>query len=895
MSKEDLEEKFAREVREVFTIEAREHCESLEKLLLDLEKNLNDSSMVDQIFRVVHTLKGSAFAADLNDIANLAHEMETTLHYFKESLLEVDRSKVELLLKSNDHLLESVETEKTDKKTYQNLINNLKSLNEQAAHRSKSKSKIQEHTVEHAPVTPKDTKVINKITESSFIFRDYELDLNKKNNNFYQLNISAAKLRPKESLEKVIKKLGLHSEIIQIICDHIIQGSVKTAPLKESQHLNILLAPNASDTEVLRESGLNKKSCQVSIHSEEVVTAHSLNGVVFYDTPPSIHPYDPKKNMGKGKNLNQDLPTGTTSPAKTVRIRVEILDQLMRLASELVLVRNQQLRILDRTDDKIRSSTQRLDNITTEIQSQIMATRMQPIGNIFTKYERIVRDLSLKLNKKIQLRTEGNEVELDKTILENLADPLMHIIRNCCDHGIEDYKTRVKANKDTDGLIVIRAFHEGGLVNIEIKDDGQGISVEKVKEKALKKGIKSAEELIKMSHKDIMQLIFHPGFSTSDIVSDISGRGFGMDIVRMNIEKLGGSIDIKSVQGKGTEIFLRLPLTLAIIPCLIVTCRDQVFAIPQVNLEELIGLTEEDALKKIDYMGNREVFRVRGGLLPLIRLHEVLEHHSPFTEDNYFNLMKSRQQYRKQRLRQEKSLKERMFLFAVLKAGNKRFGLVVDEINGTEEVVISPMHPTLKNIQIYSGATVRGDGKVSLILDAFGISEFTRIFDSEHYKNVKQKYKKQHYYEERHNLEPLLLFSHSKNEQFSIEQRDIKRVVKIKQSQVQAVSKYDFITLYDEPTLILYLDDYVEVSKPEHNDEAFLIMPKGTDITIGIYATSLTDIGNYQLKEFKDFRPGLGISGSSLINGKITLHLDLPFLLNECQKVFSSARNLTAS
>ncbi|NRA45221.1 MAG: chemotaxis protein CheA [Oligoflexales bacterium] len=617
-------------------------------------------------------------------------------------------------------------------------------------------------------------------------------------------------------------------------------------------------------------------------------------GFFFYDQS------DDKKQpqqKDKGPDLTKNTEKhGSIPAARTVRIRVDTLDQLMRLASELVLVRNQQLRILDRTDDKIRSSTQRLDNITTEIQGQIMATRMQPIGNIFTKYERMVRDLSLKLGKKIALKTEGNDVELDKTILENLTDPLMHIIRNCCDHGIEDQKARTAASKSATGEILIRAFHEGGLVNIEIKDDGRGISVERLVEKALKKGIKSPDELAKMSQKDTMQLIFHPGFSTSDVVSDISGRGFGMDIVRMNIEKLGGSIDVKSIEGAGTEIFLRLPLTLAIIPCLVVTCLSQVFAIPQVNLEELIGLTEKEAFTKIDYVGHREVFRVRDSLLPLIRLQEVLENKNPFTEHDYFDLMKKNQLYQKQVLDRKKNLREKMFFFVVLKAGNERFGLVVDEIKGTEEVVISPMHSSIKNIHIYSGATVRGDGRVSLILDAFGISEFTRIFDSVHYKNVKLNYKKQHHYEDLSNREPLLLFSHNNNEQFSIEQRDIKRVVKINPNQIQTIAKNDLITLYDDPTLIFYLDEHLEVSKSEPNTEAFLIIPKATKIAVGIFATSLTDIGNYHLKDFKYFNTGAGIKGSSIVNGRITLHLDLPFILNQYQKNLSTVQNLdTAS
>ncbi|MFK7827812.1 MAG: chemotaxis protein CheA [Oligoflexales bacterium] len=770
MTKEDIDEKFAREVRDVFNIEAREHCENLEKMLLDFEKNLGDYSIVDHIFRVVHSLKGSALAADLRNIAELTHEMETTLHYFKESMIEIDHEKVNLLLNSNDLILKTVRKGKGkgDSKNFNILISSLKSINSEVSEEQKD-----------------DLEAAEELSPIEWL---NDVDSN-----------------PKQGKKKSIKK-------------------------------------------------------------------------------PTTDVNDPKNN--------NELQTNDSSIAKTVRIRVEILDQLMRLASELVLVRNQQLKILDRTNDKVRTSTQRLDSITTDIQSKIMATRLQPIGTIFIKYKRMVRDLSLQLDKQISLTTEGNEVELDKTILESLADPLMHIIRNCCDHGIESPKTRLAENKEATGQIVIHAFHEGGLVNIEIKDDGKGIAVEEIIEKASKKGIKNSEELSKMNKKDILHLVFHPGFSTLEVVSDISGRGFGMDIVRMNIQKLGGAIDIRSTEGEGTVILLRLPLTLAIIPCLVVTCRDQIFSIPQINLEEVIGLSVGDAANKIDYVGNREVFRLRGGLLPLIRLGEVLQQKKPFTEEIFFKLMKKNQASEENKQRVYTREKREMFFFVVLKAGSKRFGLVVDQIIGTEEAVISPMHSAIKNIHIYSGATVRGDGQVSLILDAFGIGEFTGIFDSIHYRNVKLSYQKQYSNDDSGEGKPLLLFSHNLNEQFSIEQKDIKRVVKIKNSEIQAVSSYDFVTLHEDPTLVVYLNDYLEITKPEKHKEAYLIIPKGSKLAVGIYATSLADIGNYHPKNYKNFDTKNGIKNSFVINGKITLHIDLTFLLKKCQKKLSTAKNL---
>ncbi|RZA18572.1 MAG: chemotaxis protein CheA, partial [Proteobacteria bacterium] len=314
--------------------------------------------------------------------------------------------------------------------------------------------------------------------------------------------------------------------------------------------------------------------------------------------------------------------------SETLRVQVNLLDNLMNLVGELVLVRNQ---VIQRSnshseDAEFVNLSQRLDVITTELQNEIMKTRMQPIGTILTKFHRLIRDMARDLNKDINLKLEGTETELDKTLIEAVKDPLTHIIRNSIDHGIESREERASKNKTKSGTIQIRAFHEGGQIVIEIIDDGRGLQRQKIGNKAIERGLITAEQFKKMSDREVCNLIFLPGFSTAEKVSNISGRGVGMDVVRTNIEKIGGVVDITSVEGNGSTMRLKIPLTLAIVPALLVKTDGQCFAIPQVKLTELVRLQRGDGHgeNRIEYLQGQAVFRLRGRLLPLLSLEDLL-------------------------------------------------------------------------------------------------------------------------------------------------------------------------------------------------------------------------------------------------------------------------------
>ena len=376
----------------------------------------------------------------------------------------------------------------------------------------------------------------------------------------------------------------------------------------------------------------------------------------------------------------------------TIRVDVDLLDELMLLVGELVLTRNQIVQnVAKQTDTDLIRSSQRLNLIASELQEGVMKTRMQPIDHIWSKLPRVVRDLGIQCGKTVRLDMEGKDTELDKTLLEAVKDPLTHLVRNSVDHGIETPDVRKAAGKPAEGVLTLRAKHESGQVVVEVADDGAGIDPAKLGAKAVERGLITAAQLDRMSPTDILQLIFLPGFSTAAAVTNVSGRGVGMDVVKTNIEAIGGTIEVESDAGIGTVCRLRIPLTLAIVPALTVECAADRYAIPQISLQELVSLDAEKAVNAVEEVGGAQVYRLRGELLPLVRLTDVLG----LTSERH----------------------DGHVVIAVLRSEGRRFGLVVDRVINTEEIVVKAVGGQLKAIGLYSGATVLGDGTVALILD----------------------------------------------------------------------------------------------------------------------------------------------------------------------------------
>ena len=398
-----------------------------------------------------------------------------------------------------------------------------------------------------------------------------------------------------------------------------------------------------------------------------------------------------------------------TGNDSTLRIDVAVLDDLMTLVGELVLARNQLVQLSGSDDNPaLNVTTQRLNAITSELQNGVMKTRMQPIGTVWSKFPRVARDVATACGKQVRVEMEGKEIELDKTIIEAIKDPLTHVIRNSIDHGIEAPEDRRSIGKDAEGVVLLRAYHEGGQVIIEIVDDGAGINVDRVKAKAIEKELITDEQAAVMNDRDATNLVFLPGFSTADAVSNISGRGVGMDVVKTNIEKIGGAIDLSSTPGIGSTLRIRIPLTLAIIPALIVTCAGEQFVIPQVSLLELVGLDTARIEQRIETVHAAPVYRLRDKLLPLLSLREILA----FDRDD-----------------------DATQTIVVLKVDDCEFGLIVDKVNDSEEIVVKPLSKQIHDVRVFSGCTIMGDGRVALILDVAGVARSGGL-TKEHFEDM---------------------------------------------------------------------------------------------------------------------------------------------------------------
>ena len=533
-----------------------------------------------------------------------------------------------------------------------------------------------------------------------------------------------------------------------------------------------------------------------------------------------------------------------------IRVGVGLLDKLMDLVGELVLTRNQILQFnTEREDAALNATSQRLNLITTELQEGVMKTRMQPIGVVWNKLPRVVRDMAIALGKQIQLDMDGAETELDRTIIEAIKDPLMHLIRNSCDHGIELPDVRTAAGKPAEGRLTLRAFHEGGQVNIEIGDDGGGIDVVRVKQKAIEKGLLRPEQADKLSEREALGLIFLPGFSTAQAVTNISGRGVGMDVVKSHIEKIGGVVDLSSRPGEGSTVKIRIPLTLAIIPGLIVTSGGERFVIPQVSLLELIRLEADSSAKNIEYVHGTPVYRRRGSLLPIAYLNQVLGLRTPDQSE--------------------------AVSIVVLQAEDRQFGLVVDGINDTQEIVVKPLGKQLKGLTLYAGATIMGDGHVALILDVLGIGQSARASLASRMSRRAQPEKE--VAQTTIERQRLLLFRAGSFERLAIPLSLVARLEEIPLSSIEHAGGGRVVQYRGRVLPLLSLQSVLEPGVPvscASADPAQVVVFNDRDHSLGMVVDEIVDVVEEAVTvRQKAVRKGL--LGSAVVGKRVTDFLDL--------------------
>ena len=528
----------------------------------------------------------------------------------------------------------------------------------------------------------------------------------------------------------------------------------------------------------------------------------------------------------------------------------------MNLAGELVLGRNQLIQALNtEAHIGIEAVASRLDQVTTELQEAIMRTRMQPIGAVFSKFPRVIRDLGAKLGKQCDIVMDGKEVDVDKTILEAIGDPLTHLIRNSIDHGIERPDVRIAAGKPACGSVQLKAYHEAGKVRIDIADDGGGIYPEKLKKKAVEKGVVTAEQASRLTDREAIRLIFHPGFSTAEKITDVSGRGVGMDVVRTNIEKLGGTVDVDSTPGRGTTIQITLPLTLAIIPSLIIQSGEERFAIPQVNISELVRLRREEIDKRLDRVKSAEVLRLRGSLLPIVRLRDVLGLASGEACE-----------------RQRSAKGDATTHIVVVETGQQRFGIVVDALHDSEEIVVKPLGRHIKNVPCLSGATILGDGHVALILDVAGIAVHQQI-RAAHDEAIAAKGDELSAANE--DLQSVLLFTNHALEHFAVSMDVVARIERIRTDQIDSVGGQELVQYRQSSVPLLRLENIISARPAEPQAWVYVIVFSISGKEVGLVAPRLEDIRRVPTDVDTLTFQEVGVLGSLVLSDRATRLIDL--------------------
>lgn len=548
----------------------------------------------------------------------------------------------------------------------------------------------------------------------------------------------------------------------------------------------------------------------------------------------------------------EDHPVLRSSAAdSSVRVDVGLLDALMRQVGELVLARNQIERLIqqDPSVDLLRAA-QSLNLISGELQEGVMKTRMQPIDHLWSKMPRVVRDLAASLGRQVTLVMEGRETELDRSLLEAVKDPLTHLVRNAVDHGIEPPQARIDAGKSAMGTVTLRAYHAGGQVVVEISDDGKGIDAEAVAATAVRRGILTSEVAHRLSTSEVYDLLFQPGFSTAETVTNISGRGVGMDVVRSKVEAIGGSVDVDSRPGLGTTWRLRIPLTLAIMPALTVECGSEVFAVAQINLLELVAIQDRDDDADVEYVGNAPVYRLRGALLPLVSLADVLGL-EPGTGAG---------------------------VIAVMQVDEQRFGLIVDRVINTEEIVVKALSGRIKQLGLYSGATVLGDGTVSLILDVQAVAR--RALAGENGEMARlQAALAAEAAAAADEEEQLLVVTIGDGRRVGLPLDAVIRLERMTAQRVERVGHREVVQYRGELLPLTRLDQVLGAFGTEEQEEILVVVVRGAHgEQLALVVAEIVDIVEHQAAGRSEL-DDVGLIGSTVIGDRVTELLDLESLI----------------
>ena len=901
-----------------FVAESRDHLNAIEPDLLTMELGGAELSkdLLNRVFRAIHSIKGGAGFLAFESLKGLSHVMESVLMQVRDGKLAVDPELMDVVFAGMDRLramLDDIQASDRvpcarEMERFRAILDG-KGISQGGQVKAKGKDK-REFDLDRESVKSALAHGMNLFQATAFLRRDIK---DKGITPLAFLNNALSVGQCLDAYIDLTNVADLETCLEQDIPVTLLFGSVL-----ESDLAAMALGLPAEQVAMLDMKGLRRQLKAAAPRAEAPAEA------VVAEVRPAAD--EPAEEAAEAQPEAARAAKGGES-SDSLRVRVDLLTGLMNQAGELVLSRNQLLRALEGHQKDIpglAAILQNISQVTSELQEGIMQTRMQPIGTVFNRFPRIIRDMARQLGKQIEIQIKGAEVELDKSIVELLTDPLTHIIRNCADHAIEMPAERAKAKKNPTGQLLLHAYHQGGQVIIAITDDGRGIDPRNVLAKALAKGIIKESQAREMTDREIVNLVFAPGFSTAETVSDISGRGVGMDVVRSNTEKLGGHVELETQTGVGTTVLLRLPLTLAIIPSMIVGVGGNRFAIPQVNVVEFVWVRAADVARRIERVHGAEVLRLRSRILPLVQLADILGIPRTYVDVNTGERLANRRedlldrrnlagdpppveqieerpaepQPRKGKKASRKAPPAETppprgqdrrqdwrsdYNIVVLRLGSNQFGVVVDELYDIEEIVVKPLSEFVQACKSFSGATIMGDGRVIMILDAGGLVTQAHL----HFADLQAEEKLRVEEEKRKaavaasKRRSVIVCAGAPGEYFAIPQDQIMRLEKIQTSDIQMLGDRPFVDYRGHGLPLIHLDQIIEV-KPVDPElkEVFVVIPKViergavTQAKAGIVISDIIDALDVEVELEPVKVKGPGILGSAILQHNLTLFLE---------------------
>lgn len=828
---EDLDE-----IVHEFLVESHENLDQLDSDLVALEAAPGSRELLSSIFRTIHTIKGTSGFLAFSALERVTHAGENLLVDLRDGVRAMDQRTTDVLLEMVDvvrDILRRIETEHGEGDV------------DVAPVVARIEAVLAGVAVDEEPAT--EVTVVAEVTAVAAVA---------------EAVVPAQRTAPPASAEKaadapadvVAPELVTADVVAKPALTVEAEVEAEPAPRPRSRTIRAKktpaapaapAAPAVPDVPDVPAATPAPVPAPVAEATPPAPTPEATIPAPAPAPAPAASPAAPPAPPAAARPAPEPGEPGATRTAAdgSIRVDVGLLDALMRQVGELVLARNAISRLAGATADvDLVRASQRLSLIASELQEGVMKTRMQPIEHVWSKVPRMVRDLAAACDKQVRLEMVGGDTELDRSLLEAIKDPLTHLIRNAVDHGIETAGRRAAAGKPTTGLLSLRASHSGGQVVVDIVDDGAGIDVDRVAAKAVERGLRTPEQVAAMAPADLLQLLFLPGFSTAEAVTNVSGRGVGMDVVRTRIEAIGGTVDVESELGTGTTWRLRIPLTLAIMPALTVACDGELYAIPQVSLLELVALDAQTS-GAVEYVRSAPVYRLRGELLPLVELREVFGAEVPADRAGA--------------------------VIAVLQADSRRFGLLVDRVLNTEEIVVKPLSGRLKAIGLYAGATLLGDGRVSLILDVQAIGRRAMAGDRGELERARSA-------EDRTELREtvqVLVAGIGDGRRVAIPLASVTRLEKLPANLLEHVGGREVLQYRGSITPVVRLDRMLGTLAQER-DELTVVVSSRRGRSVAVVVDQIVDIVDDDVSAHSDLGDH-GIVGSTVLKDRVTELLDI--------------------